>query len=449
MDIAFQTDSHGDIKGHLQPPLSAFSTAASNFLDLTQKDVVTPSTIVGDADGYQAAGMNTLASGYGLWVQEADDLGRQLQARIDVDNLKELLIEAFTAVAGVLVLYLLVGFYRAVMRTVGKLDEAAQQLVKGSSEEVELDNRDELGQVARSFNTVARALLTVSAHNRAVLDAVADGIITIDEAAHIRSYNPGAERIFGYSEQEVLGQRTSVLMPDIVLEAGFEGHREFSGVRRNGEVFPMEVAVTETETEAEHEKLLIALVRDITQRKEAEQELLEAKESAEVANRAKSTFLANMSHELRTPLNAIIGYSEMLARGRGPTSQPQMIADLDKIHGAGKHLLALINDILDLSKIEAGKMELYLETFDVAEMVRDVVSTIRPLVDQKHNTPGGQLSGRRRQHASRPHQGPADPVQPAQQRQQVHRERHHHAATSRAHAEDRAVGSRSRTPASA
>jgi len=116
-------------------------------------------------------------------------------------------------------------------------------------------------------------------------------------------------------------------------------------------------------------------------------EMAEAKDAAEGANRAKSTFLANMSHELRTPLNAIIGYSEMLAEDFEDEEQLEgFIPDLQKIRAAGKHLLELINSILDLSKVEVGKMELYLETFDVAQLVQEVESTIKPLVDKNANT---------------------------------------------------------------
>ncbi len=116
------------------------------------------------------------------------------------------------------------------------------------------------------------------------------------------------------------------------------------------------------------------------------EDLEEAKQEAVEATKAKSTFLANMSHELRTPMNAILGYSEMLMEDAEDQGQEDFIPDLQKIHTAGKHLLGLINEILDLSKIEAGKMDLYLESFDVAGMINDVASTLKPLVDKNANT---------------------------------------------------------------
>ncbi|MEM1201814.1 MAG: ATP-binding protein [Acidobacteriota bacterium] len=117
----------------------------------------------------------------------------------------------------------------------------------------------------------------------------------------------------------------------------------------------------------------------------AQDRIEEARRAAESANEAKSSFLANMSHELRTPMNAIIGYSEMLVEEAEDLDQDEFIPDLQKILAAGKHLLALINDILDLSKIEAGKMTLYVESIDVGELTRDVAATVEPLVAKNSN----------------------------------------------------------------
>jgi signal transduction histidine kinase len=110
-----------------------------------------------------------------------------------------------------------------------------------------------------------------------------------------------------------------------------------------------------------------------------------AKQAAEAANLTKSHFLANMSHELRTPLNAIIGYSEMLAEEVIDAGQQHMIKDLNKIQSSGKHLLSLINDVLDLSKIESGKMELYLEAFNVPQLIKQVTDTLIPASIQNNN----------------------------------------------------------------
>jgi signal transduction histidine kinase/CheY-like chemotaxis protein len=173
-----------------------------------------------------------------------------------------------------------------------------------------------------------------------------------------------------------------LLVPLIALRAG---HADLVGVlalgpRRSGQGFSQDDVV-----------LLLGLVDQagtavgVAQLIQEKQEVARDKEAAELASRAKSSFLANMSHELRTPLNAIIGYSEMLEEEAADRGQDSFIPDLRKIHSAGTHLRDLINGILDLSKIEAGKMELYLETFDVPTMVHEVVEIVQPLVAANHN----------------------------------------------------------------
>jgi signal transduction histidine kinase/HAMP domain-containing protein len=135
----------------------------------------------------------------------------------------------------------------------------------------------------------------------------------------------------------------------------------------------------------ENARLFKAAQEELAVRKHTEVELALARDHAVEANRAKSQFLANMSHELRTPLNAIIGYSEILQEEAEDLEQSNLIPDLERIQVAGKQLLGLINDILDLSKIEAGRMTLYPETFNISEMIRDVVNTIQPLVKKRAN----------------------------------------------------------------
>jgi PAS domain S-box-containing protein len=209
--------------------------------------------------------------------------------------------------------------------------------------------------------------------------------------------NQAFSQMTGYTPEEVLGKPPTVLRwnrfglteikrIETALHKRESMRTEFVSYRKDGSEFWMELEMVPIADEQGKLTHWISVQRDTSIRKQTEAALRKSKEIAEDANRAKSQFLANMSHELRTPLNAIIGYSEMLQEDAEELGYETMIPDLEKIRGAGKHLLALINDILDISKIEAGKMELYLETFDVAQVIFEVRNTIQPLMEKHHNT---------------------------------------------------------------
>jgi|HubBroStandDraft_1064217.scaffolds.fasta_scaffold00404_6 PAS domain S-box-containing protein len=222
-----------------------------------------------------------------------------------------------------------------------------------------------------------------------------DIIFTLDLKQTLTSLNQAGERILGYSRKEAGGMPLARLLPPVwrekIGEAAYRvaigdpyPNREWELAARDGRRTPVEVSLQAIRRRGRTVGLL-GIARDISERKRAEDEMLHAKEAAEAANRAKSEFVANMSHELRTPLNAVIGYSEMLQEIAEERGQQDMLLDLRRIRTAGKHLLGLINDILDLSKIEAGKAQLSPERFAVAPVLYEVAATLQPLVAKNAN----------------------------------------------------------------
>lgn len=212
-------------------------------------------------------------------------------------------------------------------------------------------------------------------------------IVTLDPDHNVMTCNPAFERLYGYSESEIVGRNlddlitTEATRSQAVAYTKQAGDRAVHGMgqrqRKDGTLVDVEVLAVPVVVDGRRVGMM-GLYHDVT-------ELLEARHAAETANEAKSQFLASMSHELRTPLNAILGYSEMLQEDAADVGQAAFVQDLGKIHAAGKHLLTLINDVLDLSKIEAGKMELHLETFDVRSAVDSVATTVAPLIEQNGN----------------------------------------------------------------
>ncbi|MBI3990451.1 MAG: PAS domain S-box protein, partial [candidate division NC10 bacterium] len=211
--------------------------------------------------------------------------------------------------------------------------------------------------------------------HRLLLESSPDPVIFYDMSAKVTYMNPAFVQTFGWSQEELLGKQIDFVPEESLPETKAAVQRVLSGEKvelfetkrftKDKRVLNVQISASLLKDKAGKPAGMIAMFRDITERKRAEEELQKAKEAAEAANRAKSTFLANMSHELRTPLNAIIGYSEMLQEEAQDLGYADLTPDLKKINAAGKHHLELINALLDLSKIEAGTMDLTLETYEL------------------------------------------------------------------------------------
>jgi PAS domain S-box-containing protein len=228
-------------------------------------------------------------------------------------------------------------------------------------------------------------------HN--ILDTAADGIVTLDGAGNIRTFSAGAEAIFGYRIAEVVEKPLATLLtPDSRrvlrdylsalqgpgLATVFNDGREVTAVVKQGGVVPLFLTIGRLHSTLQSGAAFCAVLRDITQWKRTEAELREAKEVAEQASRQKSEFLAKISHELRTPLNAILGFSEVMRMERfGEIRNEKYRGYVSDIHASGAHLLSLINDLLDLSKVEAGKLELNFTSVALAEVIEHAVKMVQ------------------------------------------------------------------------
>ena len=249
---------------------------------------------------------------------------------------------------------------------------------------------------------------------RELLEAAPDAIMQVDQEGRIVLLNRVTEMMFGYRREELLGQRVEMLVPagarsdhnvrrdqyrrrpvTRTMGAGLQ----LEGQRKDGTLFPVEISLSPSGSAEEFR--VTAIIRDITERKLAEDKLRAIREKyvdklseqnqelelrnreIEKANRLKSEFLASMSHELRTPLHTIIGFSELLAEElEGPLNEKQR-RFVNHIHTDSLHLLELINDILDLSKIEAGRLDLRPEVFDFSSVLEESVNSVRTLADAK------------------------------------------------------------------
>ncbi len=234
--------------------------------------------------------------------------------------------------------------------------------------------------------------------NRAIIESSLDAVVRMSDEGRITAWNARAEQTFGWTAAEAVGQALAELIVPARLRAahvqGLERYRrtrvshilhqrlELSALHKDGHEFPVELVIAPILT---GETLsFCAFANDITKRRAAEEALRQAKEAAEAANRAKSEFLANMSHEIRTPLNAVLGFSELLIAKDQSMPSAELRDHLRTIHTSGRHLLNLINDILDLSKIEAGQLQVECVPCSPHEIVAEVVSLLRVRAAEKN-----------------------------------------------------------------
>ncbi len=318
---------------------------------------------------------------------------------------------------GVIGIALTAAILRSIVTPLRRLREATAAVTAGNYEvAVPSGGNDELGGMANALrlfkeNAVARARLEAENERQrqriaTAIETIPDGFVLYDADERMLLANSKYREIFpelaevahpGAHFRDVLetqGKSSRVSLNGLSLEEWVESRLaytrdqgDFTEDRQYGDTW---VRITKRETP---DGGRVAVYTDITELKKRQVELEAARFQAEEANEAKSRFLASMSHELRTPLNAIIGYSEMLIEEARDLEQDAFVPDLDKIAGAGRHLLSLINDVLDLSKIEAGKMEVFTEDFAVEPVLRDVASTIQPLMDKNRNHLSLEIAG--------------------------------------------------------
>ena len=229
-----------------------------------------------------------------------------------------------------------------------------------------------------------------------IVELAPDAIISINEEKRIVVFNSAAERIFGYDRSDMMGNKLDDLLPrevvsnhDSMIDGFIQGEATsikmggrdgIIGRRKNGELFPAEASISRQQTPGGN--VLTVMLKDVTERNRHEDEMLRAKEEAEIANRVKTEFLASVSHELRTPLNAILGFSQSMQEGIfGPLNNDKYSEYVKNIVDSGTHLLELINDVLDISVIESGRMSIHEEILDIEKLVQSACRLVLPRLE--------------------------------------------------------------------
>ncbi|MGK7919234.1 MAG: ATP-binding protein [Trichodesmium sp.] len=302
---------------------------------------------------------------------------------------------------------------RSITEPLKEMTKATKSLASGDlTKRMKISTKDELAVLAGSFNSMSAQLqeliqskenLIISleqrakdlhqseTQNRALLNAIPDLIFWFNREGVFLYYKPSRKDDFSWSNDELIGKKVAEVLPENAAKL-YEEYLKKALDTGDIQIFEYEWFIDQRRyhfearvvTSGKNEVLVI--VRDITESKLANIQLQQAKEAAEAANQAKSMFLASMSHELRTPLNAIIGYSDLLKEDCEDLGYEDFIPDLQQIKTSGLHLLAIIQDILDISKLESGQMTIYEEEFDIPTLINEVQSIVQPLISKNSNS---------------------------------------------------------------
>lgn len=317
--------------------------------------------------------------GAGLFLSILLLIPFNVAAQIDLPVLSTFSLQWIAIVFGLIAFFMLLQ-YQIKRRHAALLVQQVKQ--QTAALEAELQNRKTLEDRAKRESDRLQTLL----------DHTLESVITIDTRGVIQSFNKASIQLYGYQPEDIIGRNITQLMPARYRSMHEQGMARFlsteqssiigqavqvEGLHKSGQVIPIELTLSAYHWEGKY--FFTGIARDISMQQAEHQALIEAKEEAEKANQAKSEFLSSMSHELRTPLNAILGFTQLLKSDKRAPLSPAQQDNVDIILQSGEHLLKLINEVLELSKIETGYVEVSIDTVDIATTINDCLPMLQNL----------------------------------------------------------------------